>query len=331
MPQRQLKLRVVNWPVAGVFRISRSALTEITTVIVEITENGETGRGECRPYARYDETADTVLSEIEKVKADIESGASIETLQSLLPAGAARNALDCALWDLKSRLVQKPVWSLLSCSEPQPRITAYTLSVDHIDKMEAAAKAAAQYPLLKIKVADWDSISAVERILSVRPDAKIIVDANEAFTVDALPELLDRLNHPHIALIEQPLPAGKDDFGTIDFAGKPAICADESVHNAEDLDRLWASGYRAVNIKLDKTGGLTAAHDMMVAAKAKGFTIMAGCMVASSLGMAPMMVLESFSDFIDLDGPLLLGRDIENGLIYEDATINPPTPALWGF
>ncbi len=331
MPQRDLNFRVQKWPVAGVFRISRSALTEIITLIVEISENGQTGRGECRPYARYDETPESVVAEIQSIRTDIENGISVQELQSLMPAGAARNALDCALWDLKSRQTKKPVWDLLDCPQPDARETAFTLSVDTPEKMAKAALAAAGYPLLKAKMSDWSGITAVEKIIDARPDAQIIVDANEAFDQSDMARLLKHLNKPQIVLIEQPVPAGNENFSENLIAHAPPICADESIHSVNDLDRLWDAGYRAVNIKLDKTGGLTEAHSLIKTAKTKGFVIMAGCMVASSLAMAPMIMLESYADFIDLDGPLLLSDDIEHGLKYEGALVHPPQRNLWGY
>ena len=321
----------MRWPVRGEFRISRSALTEIQTVIVELSQNGITGRGECRPYARYDETPESVIEIIESIRSDIEFGLSAEDLQRLLPPGAARNAVDCALWDLRARTQRRSVSDLLEMPAPQPRETAYTLSLDAPEKMAMAAKDLPQYSLLKLKIDADQGAAACKAVLKARPDAKLIIDANEAFTPQNITDLLDELQHPNIALIEQPLPAGLDDFGSIDIDRYPPICADESLHTADDLERLWAAGYRAVNVKLDKCGGLTAARALMGSARERGFLVMAGCMVASSLAMAPMIYLESLADFIDLDGPLLLAKDLPNGIEYEDAEMNPPKPALWGF
>ena len=331
MSQRRVKITVKKWPVAGVFKISRSALTEIQTVIVEISESDLVGRGECRPYARYDETSESVVEEILGLRESLENDLSAVDLQNRLPAGAARNAVDCALWDLRSRLEKRPVWDLLGLPQPRPRRTAFTLSMDTTEAMVDAALNARQYPLLKVKIGDEEGIQACLAILEARPDAELIVDANEAFSPDELPDLTAQLNHPRIALIEQPVPAGQDRSLEFDPDRCRPLCADESVHDTDDLERLWVAGYRAVNVKLDKTGGLTETHKLMQAAKAQGFQVMAGCMVASSLAMAPMLMLESFADFIDLDGPLLLSEDIANGLVYNGPVVFPPRAELWGY
>ena len=331
MSVRRVKIIVKKWPVAGVFRISRSALTEIVTIIVEISENGVTGRGECRPYARYEETPNSVAELIGSISSELENGLSIEDLQSHLPAGAARNAIDCALWDLESKLQRRPVWDLLGLPSPSMRETAYTISIDTIDAMVGNAIDAAAYKLLKIKIGEQGGLEASLAILDARPDARLIVDANESLNPNALGSALETLNHPRIALIEQPIAAGSDDNLGINPSAYRPICADESVHSVEELDHLWNAGYRAVNVKLDKTGGLTAAKQVMVEACSRGFIVMAGCMAASSLAMAPMMYLESLADFLDLDGPLLLSEDVENGIDYRDGNINPPSSELWGY
>lgn len=325
---RQVHIKTVIWPARGTFRISRSALSEIPVVQVTIYENGHRGRGECRPYARYGETPESVTRQIEAIRPDIESGLSLPQLQSRLPAGAARNAVDCALWDLAAKKTDTPVWELLELPKPRQRTTAFTLSVDTPNAMAKAAEAASVYPFLKMKVGTDDPTLCIDAVLTARPDAKLIIDANEALSTEELAALQDRLKNTRTILIEQPLPANSG----VKFAPKklPLICADEALHTSADLDGLWAAGYRSVNVKLDKCGGLTEGLALMQAAKEKGFIIMAGCMVSSSLAMAPMMILESFADVIDLDGPLLLAADITNGLVYEDATIHPPTKALWG-
>ena len=327
----ELKIITTNWPVRGEFRISRSALTAIPTVIVELSRDGITGRGECRPYSRYDESVASVSDAIENIRPLLKSGITRIELQSALPAGAARNAVDCAYWDLEAKSTRQSVSDLLALKRPSPRITAYTLSLDSPASMAAAAVEAAEYPLLKMKINAEQGIDACHAVLAARPDAKLIIDANESISRQNLGSFLQQLKHPNIALIEQPLPAGADDFSHIELQGCPPLCADESLHTAAELDRLWNAGYRCVNVKLDKCGGLTAGAELMHAAQNRGFKVMAGCMVASSLSMAPMMYLESLADFIDLDGPLLLSEDIENGIIYEGAVINPPSPKLWGF
>ncbi len=323
-----------DWPVAGSFRISRSTLTHIATLHVEIEEDGAIGRGECRPYARYSETCESVHSQISAVLPALENNLARTELQTLLPAGAARNAVDCALWDLEAKLSGNSVSDLLGLPKPMPRITAYTLSVDTAERMALAARKAKDYPLLKIKIGSENGLDCAQAVLNARPDARLIIDANEALTTQQTAALLKTLKPSNIAMIEQPLPCSDDNsLATQNLEQSQhghIICADESLHTSQDLDALWAAGYRAVNVKLDKCGGLTEGLALMQAAKAQGFKIMAGCMVGSSLAMAPMMMLEMFADVIDLDGPLLLSKDIENGLTYKGPKIYPPSNALWG-
>ena len=318
------------WPVAGSFRISRSSLTQIAVVAVTITRDGYIGRGECRPYARYDETPASVTAQIEAIRDEIEAGLETEALQTALPAGAARNAVDCALWDLKAKQSGQTVANFLSLSEPQPRKTAFTLSINTPDKMRAAALKAKAYPLLKIKIGGMEGLEACLAVMQARPDAELIIDANEALAPKDIAAFQSALAGKPVVMIEQPLPDAS--FGEIPHAPKtlPIFCADESLHTARDLDKLWAAGYRAVNVKLDKCGGLTAGLALMRAAKARGFIIMAGCMVGTSLAMAPMMILESFADYVDLDGPLLLAKDRKNGLRYAGPIIHPPEAGFWG-
>ncbi len=325
---RQLKIDTIVWPVKGVFRISRSALTEIAVLQVTITDGDVVGRGECRPYARYNETCESVTAEIEAVRGDIEKGCTAAQLQSLLSAGAARNAVDCALWDLQCKKENKRIWEILGIPAPKPRVTAFTLSVDTPENMAAAAIKAAGFPLLKMKVSGETSLKCVSAVLAARPEAKLIIDANEALSPEAVSEFQKQLPPENAVLIEQPLPAHTNERFNPD--NLPPICADESLHTRTDLDTLWAQGYRAVNVKLDKCGGLTEGLALMQAAREKGFVIMAGCMVSSSLAMAPMLCLESFADVIDLDGPLLLNSDVDHALKYENAHIYPPTSDLWG-
>ncbi len=330
MRQRVVKITSKSWPVAGEFRIARSSLTVIRTVIVEIFEGPHRGRGECRPYPRYDETQESVTDQIQSVLPQIEDGLSCDDLQDFLPPGAARNALDCALWDLEAQKKGCSVSTLLDLPPPTRRQTAYTLSMDTPDKMAKAAQAAKAYPILKIKIGGADAVACSQAVINARPDASLIIDANEALDPKSLAAFMTELNDPHIVMIEQPLPK-RDALNLPDLSGfLPKLCADESAHTRSDLDDLWAAGYRAVNVKLDKAGGLTESLGIMRQAKDMGFDVMAGCMVASSLGMAPMMYLESLADVIDLDGPLLLDDDIENGLLYEGPWINPPKQGFWG-
>ncbi len=324
---RQLKIQIRHWPVAGTFRIARNALTAIPVVTVTLSDGHHQGQAECRPYGRYDENCESVCAQIQSVQNAIETGMDRTALQSALPAGAARNALDCALWDLQAKQSKTAIWQNLKITKPGPRITAFTLSLDTPKAMAKAASQAIDYPLLKIKIGSKNSLECVLAIIKARPDATLIIDANEALNSAALPMFLKAIPVKNIALIEQPLPAGHStplpETGHI-------LCADESLHTSTDLPHLWQQGYRAVNVKLDKTGGITQAHDTMIRARTMGFKVMAGCMVGSSLAMAPMVILESLADFIDLDGPLLLERDIDNGLSYKGAMVYPPTSALFG-
>lgn len=333
------------WPVAGRFRISRSVLTQIDTVQVKLRQNGFEGHAECRPYARYGDTVQSVTTQLKTLKlafinehvsdADIlrkDSGGTFE-LCKRLPAGPARNALDCALWDLLAKTKNRPVWELLGICAPAARQTAYTLSLNTPGHMAKAAMEAKDYSLLKIKVGRHKAIECVKAVCAARPDARLIIDANEALTGESLPAFHKALIGLNIALIEQPLPAGEDSPGTL-----PAVkdtdgfkyCADESLHGLADLARLKAAGYRAVNVKLDKCGGVTEAITLMRTAKNMGFEVMAGCMVGSSLAMAPMMTLERLADYIDLDGPLLLAQDCGTPLIYDGSRVFPPKQELWG-
>ncbi len=327
---RELILKTEIWPVAGSFVISRSALKEITVVTIEIREDGERGRGECRPYSRYNESPENVTEQIETLRHEIQSGLTIEQLQNLLPAGAARNAIDCALWDLKAKQSGKSISELLGLPEPQARLTAYTLSIDTPRNMRKAALKAKGYPLLKIKIGGIEGLESCLAIMEARPDAELIIDANEALKVKDVQIFREKLAKLPVIMIEQPIASEVYNNIPNTPSDLPIFCADESLHTAEDLSKLWDAGYRAINVKLDKCGGLTAGLKLMRAAKSKGFIIMAGCMVGTSLAMAPMMVLESFADYIDLDGPLLLAKDRSGGLKYKGPTILPASRSLWG-
>ena len=327
---RHLKIQTEDWPVAGAFSIAGSSLTQITVVTVTVTDGPFTGHGECRPYPKYNETAMSVTAQIETIKDHVEKGASTAELQALLPPGAARNAVDCALWDLKSKQTGTSIPELLNIHSPRPRQTAYTLSIDTPAKMRAAALKASAYPLLKIKIGGPEGLAPCLTIMQARPDAELIIDANEALAPSDIAAFQSALGDKPVVMIEQPLPRTHYDEIPNTPNALPIFCADESLHTAKDLDRLWAAGYRAVNVKLDKCGGLTAGLELMRAAKAKGFIIMAGCMVGTSLAMAPIMMLESFADYIDLDGPLLLAKDRKKGLRYEGPVIHPPRRELWG-
>jgi L-alanine-DL-glutamate epimerase-like enolase superfamily enzyme len=303
-------------------------VTEIRTVIAEIIDGPHCGRGECRPYPRYDETVESVSAAIEALAPKIAAGLDRQGLQSELPAGAARNAVDAAFFDLEAKRSGRSAWQIAGLAPLQPLETAFTLSLDTPARMEEAAHAASARPLLKVKLG---GAGDPERIAAVRrgaPKARLIVDANEAWTADLLAENLRACAEHGVALVEQPLPAGADAI-LAEIARPVPVCADESVHDREGLAEL-VGRYDAVNIKLDKTGGLTEALLTIAEARKLGFSVMVGCMVASSLAMAPAVLAAQGADFVDLDGPLLLARDCAHGLRYEGSTVFPPTPELWG-
>jgi len=322
----RLSIKTVTYPTRGAFRISRSSVNAVNVVEVTLTAEDQVGRGECRPYARYNQTVASVTQDLEQARALIESGDIISALKMLSENGAARNCIESAWVDLRAKTTNCTASEILDVKTPSARQTAFTLSWGSVDEMVAAANAAQDYPWLKIKVGE-NGLDQVLAVAKARPNARLIIDANEALSAKALPDFLSALSDLNIALIEQPLPAGH--IKTLPKTDL-IICADEGLHSANDLPDLWRKGYRAVNVKLDKCGGPIAARNLIHEAKAMGFIVMAGCMVGSSLAMAPMMTLESLCDVIDLDGPLLLARDIENGLNYEGATVFPPTEKLWG-
>src|SRR3954452_1061493 len=323
-----LAARIERFPIAGSFTISRGAKTEAVTVVAEVRRDGLTGRGECVPYSRYGETAEATLAAIQAMREAVAGGLPRQALQAAMPPGAARNALDCALIDLEAKAAGLRAWSLLDRPAPGERTTAYTISLDTHEAMAAATAKATHRPLLKIKLGgDGDG----ERIAAVReaaPESELIVDANEAWTNDNLEQNLAACAAAGVTLVDQPLPAGQDEL--LARIRRPvAVCADESVHDRASLDGL-RQRYDAVNIKLDKSGGLTEALAMADAARALGFDIMVGSMVATSLAMAPAMLLVRQARFVDLDGPLLLARDRDGGLRYDGSLVYPPEAALWG-
>lgn len=309
---------------AQVFTISRGSRTEAKVLTVKVTRNGVTGWGECVPYARYDETLESVEAEIMGLPADV----SREALQGLLPAGAARNAVDCALWDLEAKASGKRVWEMLGMPAPRPEITAYTLSLDTPENMRAQAEKNAFRPLLKIKLGTPDDMPRLEAVRAGAPSSTIIVDANEGWSAEVYADLAPHLVRLGVALVEQPLPAGDDD-ALIGMDRPVPVCADESAHDRASLPGLKGK-YDIVNIKLDKTGGLTEALALREAAQAEGYGIFVGCMVGSSLAMAPAVLLAQGAAFTDLDGPLLLGEDRATPLRFDDAGVHPSSPELWG-
>ena len=325
---RQLTVRAESWPIAGTFTISRGSKTAADVVLVEIRDGAHVGRGECVPYPRYGETIAGAIASIESLRPEIERGLDRPALQSALKAGAARNAVDCALWDLEAKIAGCPAWRLAGLAPPQPATTAYTLSLDTVENMAAAARANAERPLLKLKLSGPGDLDRVRAVHENAPRARLIVDANEAWTPEIYTTLAPQLALLGVELIEQPLPAGAD--GPLAGLARPVpVCADESCHDAASLAHI-AGKYDAVNIKLDKTGGLTEALRLAAAAKAAGLGIMVGCMVATSLAMAPALLLAADARWVDLDGPLLLARDRDHGLVYHGSRVQPPAPTLWG-
>jgi L-alanine-DL-glutamate epimerase-like enolase superfamily enzyme len=309
---------------AQVFTISRGSRSEAKVLTVRITDGGITGWGECVPYARYDETLDSVTAQIEGLPARFDR----HELQGLLPAGAARNAVDCALWDLEAKRSGKRVWDLAGLSAPRPEITAYTLSLDTPEKMQAEAAKHAHRPLLKIKLGTPDDMPRVEAVRAGAPKARIIVDANEGWSAEVYADLAPHLVRLGVSLVEQPLPAGQDE--ALRGIDRPLpVCADESCHDRNSLPGL-AGKYDVVNIKLDKTGGLTEALALREAALAQGYKVMVGCMIGSSLAMAPAVLVAQGALVTDLDGPLLLAEDRDNALTFDEAGVHPPEAALWG-
>jgi L-Ala-D/L-Glu epimerase len=316
-----------SWPIAGGFTISRGTKTSAEVVVVTLEVGGAAGRGECVPYARYDETVESTIAALEAVRSTVERGLARDALAAL-PGKAARNALDCALWDLEAKLTGTPAWQRAGFAELRPLVTAYTLSLDSPAAMAAAAAKAATRPLLKLKLGapgDAERLVAVSR---AAPQARIIVDANEGWTAEDLPRMFAACLEAGVELVEQPLPAG-DDAALARLRRPIAVCADESAHDREGLADLVGK-YDAVNIKLDKTGGLTEALALAGAARQHDLKIMVGCMLATSLAMAPAMLVGQFADVVDLDGPLLLARDRDPGIRFEASLMHPPPAALWG-
>jgi L-Ala-D/L-Glu epimerase len=323
-----LSTRIERWPIAGSFAISRGVKTEAVTVVAEVGRGGRTGRGECVPYPRYGETPEATLAAIQAMQEPLARGLDRKALQAAMPPGAARNALDCALMDLEAKTCGKRAWDLLGRSAPKACVTAYTISLGTPEAMAAATAKAAHRPLLKIKLGGDGDAARIAAVRKAAPDSELIVDANEAWTTHNLEQNLDACAAVGVTLVEQPLPAGQDH--ALQRIRRPiAVCADESVHDLKSLEGLRGH-YDAVNIKLDKTGGLTEALLLADAAQALGFQIMIGCMVATSLAMAPALLLASHARFVDLDGPLLLDHDRDDGLRYDGSLVYPPEAGLWG-
>ena len=323
-----LSVRIERWPLASAFTISRGSKTEAVVVTAELADGTHKGRGECVPYARYGETPDGVVAAIAAMRPLLEQGLDRAGLQKAMPPGAARNALDCAFWDLEAKRGGCRVFELAGLPAPKPLTTAYTISLGPAAVMAEAAARAADRPLLKVKLGSGDDRERIAAVRRVAPRAELIVDANEGWTDDNLAQNLAACAQAGVTLIEQPLPESRDD--ALARIKRPLpVCADESVHDRASLAAL-AGKYDAINVKLDKTGGLTEALVLAGAAQAQGFAIMVGCMVATSLAMAPAMLVAQTASVVDLDGPLLLAKDRPEGLRYVGSRAYPPEPSLWG-
>ena len=324
----RLSAKIERFPTAGSWTISRGSVNEVVVVTAKARLNNLVGRGECRPYARYDEFAEGVVADIESVARDLGPDPDNVDLAALMAPGAARNAVDCALWDLRAKLAGKRVWELAELPAPKPLVTAYSLSLDEPDKMRAKAAENAHRPLLKVKLGGEGDLERIRAVRSGAPKARIIVDANEGWTPESYGKLAPELIALGVAMVEQPLPAWDD--AALKGMDRPLpVCADEACHDTASLAAL-AGKYDMINIKLDKTGGLTEALRLKAEAERLGLRIMVGCMLASSLAMAPAILVAQGAEIVDLDGPLLLAADRDHPLTYDAEGVHPPSPELWG-
>ncbi|UXN64354.1 dipeptide epimerase [Phyllobacterium sp. A18/5-2] len=324
----KMEIMVERWPIAGAFTISRGSKTEAAVVLCILTDGDYVGRGECVPYARYGESLDSVCGEIEKLRDALLNGATREDLPALIGAGAARNAIDCALWDLEAKRSGKLVADMVGLPPLRDLTTAVTVSFGNARAMAASAAAFAGRPLIKVKVGGDNDAERIRLVAEAAPASRIIIDANEGWSGDNIVENMLAAAKAGVVLIEQPLPAGKDDI-LAEIPHPVPVCADESAHGTDDLHTLLGR-YDSINIKLDKTGGLTEALRMQKRARELGFGIMVGCMVGTSLAMAPATLVAQDADFVDLDGPLILKEDRDPGLVFEGSRVSPPEPELWG-
>ncbi|WP_089123920.1 N-acetyl-D-Glu racemase DgcA [Vibrio algivorus] len=323
----KMTISTQSWPINGAFTISRGSKTHADVVVVTLEQQGHVGRGECVPYARYGESIEQVMADLESIANQLSQVDSAQDIQQLLPAGAARNALDCAWWDLHCKQQQKTIWQLLEI-EPYELTTAFTLSLASPEKMGADAKVNQARPVLKLKLAGEGDIERVSAVRRYAPNAMIIVDANEGWDVELYNAMIPQLKALNVAMIEQPFPADKDHW--LDGLARPiTLCADESCHGVSSLAKL-VGRYDMVNIKLDKTGGLTEALKLKQSAIEHGIKVMVGCMVGSSLGMAPAYVVAQGAQIVDLDGPLLLAQDHPQGFEFDVSTMKVMSPELWG-
>jgi len=325
---RTLNLAIESWPLARPFAISRGVKTKADVVVVTISDGTSTGRGECVPYPRYNETVDGVAADIQRLSDAISAGMNRNALQTALHAGAARNAVDNALWDLEAKQSGQRAWDIAGTAAPMPRITAETIGIGTVAEMAASAARLKTAPLIKIKLDDQLVLERMQAIHMQAPDARLIIDPNEGWTLEQLMAFAPRLAELGVEMIEQPIPAGSDD-GLAGYRCPVPLCADESCHTSTDLPGLVGK-YHMINIKLDKAGGLTEALKVAKSAASGGFDIMIGCMVGTSLAMAPAVLLAPFATILDLDGPLLLRQDRDNGLSFDNGHIYPPSPQLWG-
>jgi len=323
-----VSIEAESFEIAGGFKISRETRTHAKVVVVTITDGPATGRGECVPYPRYGESLETVQTQIEEVTPLLKAGLSREALLDAMPAGAARNAVDCALWDLEAKRAGKSASELAGLDGLHPVTTAFTISVDTPETMAQKTAVAAHRPLLKVKLAGPGDDERIRAVRAAAPDAKLIVDANEAWDESCFDSNMAACAEVGVELIEQPLPSKSDDM-LRSFRSPITICADESLSPGIGLDSL-RDRYGAVNIKLDKAGGLTEALRLLEAARQADFKVMIGCMLGTSLAMAPAVLIGQSADYVDLDGPLLLSQDRSPGLRFDDSTLYPPDPALWG-
>lgn len=320
----KIEVKTYSFRLAEPFTISRGSKKDASVITVTIINHGIKGRGECVPYSRYNETTESVTRQIKSLPTYINR----KSLQSLLPPGAARNAVDCALWDLEAKTQHKRVWELAGLGKPKPEITAYTISLNEPEKMESAAKRHAHRPILKIKLGIQDDLLRLEAVRKGAPHSRIVIDANEGWSARDFEELIPHLLRLRVSMIEQPFPAGNDEI--LEKMNRPIpVCADESCHDRQSLAGLKGR-YDIINIKLDKTGGLTEALALRETARKSGFGIMVGCMVGSSLATAPAVLVAQGADFTDLDGPLLLKDDRKHPLRYDERGVHPPERELWG-
>lgn len=327
----EISARHERWPIAGQFTIARGSKTAADVVVVTVTEKGASGVGECLPYVHYGESVEQTLETINALKTSMAEPITRAGLMEALPPGATRNALDCALWDLEAKQTGQPVWVLANLAKPNPVTTAFTIGLGTLAEMRAKAEQHSHRPLLKIKLGSNDATNDIERLQAIRsgaPNSRLIVDANEGWSFDFLREIASTAADIGVELLEQPLPAD-DDSRLLDYQCPVPLGADESFCGDEDLAEL-ARKYQVINIKLDKTGGLTNALDIKDRARALDLEIMIGCMVATSLSMAPALLLTQTARFVDLDGPLLLERDREPGLCYDGNTVSWPKGSFWG-